>query len=59
MKKIRTTIVVECEYDNELMNYGYKLRNKVLEKLNEGEFGFKVETGKNLPNPNAPITVIE
>jgi len=55
MKKIRATIVVDLPYDNELLNYGYKLRKEILDVLGDN-FACAVHTGDDLPkNIGAPI----
>lgn len=55
-RKIRTTIVLELPYDNELLNYGNKLRAEILRVLADGNFAFAVQTGSDLPtNIGVPI----
>ena len=50
-KKIRATITIEVDYDNELLNYGYKLQNKLREVINNTEFlTCGVEAGHLKPN---------
>lgn len=44
-KKIRATIVVDMPYDNELMNYGNKLNDKIKTILNQQYICCQVEAG--------------
>lgn len=44
-KKIRATIVVDMPYDNELMNYGNKLNDKIRTILNQQYICCQVEAG--------------
>ena len=55
MKKIRATVVVEMPYEHELLCYNDKLNGKILEVLQDGNFGCTVQTGTDLPKAGAPI----
>lgn len=55
-RRIRFTIAIETEYDNNLINYGYKGVDRIRDVLNNQSFGYKCETGIDLPNPmSVPI----
>lgn len=37
-KKIRATLTIEVDYDNELLNYGHKLQDKLRQVINNTDF---------------------
>ena len=51
MKKIRATITIEVDWDNELLNYGSKLQEKLRQVIDNTDFLIcSVEAGDLKPN---------
>ena len=54
MRKIRATINVELEYDNELLNYDHKLQTELKRVLTSNHICCKIAAG-NLDNSKDPV----
>jgi hypothetical protein len=55
MKVIRATITVEVPYDNELMNYGKKLSDKLKQVIADTDFISHETVAGELPPTTRPV----